>query len=297
MEQNNLDQVKEVNRVTVIGLLINIALSTVKALTGYFGQSQALIADAVHSLSDSVTDVVVLVGARFWGKAPDVEHPYGHRKVESFVTIVIGVALGMVGLGLGYNSIVTLQELHEGHPGMMAFVVAIVSIVVKEWLYRWTIKIGKKVKSSAVIANAWHHRSDAFSSIPVAVAVAAAYFFPTWAFLDHVATAAVALFILHATWSIVSQPIQDLLERGADKAIVKRIEELTVAIPGVKGTHKIRSRSISSAYFVDLHIQIDPQLNIKEGHDIATAVEHILVDSDIGIIDALIHIEPYHERR
>lgn len=291
------ENVYEVNRITVIGLLINLFLTMLKVCAGWYGRSQAVLADGVHSFSDSATDIVVLVGARFWGKAPDVEHPYGHRKVEAIVTIIIGIALGLVGVGLGYNSIMTLHEQHKNPPALIAFVSALISIVVKEWLYRWTIKVGKKVKSSAVIANAWHHRSDAFSSIPVAVAVAASYFLPAWAFLDHVATVAVSLFILQAAWIIVSQPVHDLLERGADEAVVKRIEELATSIPGVQSIHKIRSRSISSVYFVDFHVQVDPHLNVEEGHNIATTVKNVVLNSDIGVIDVLIHIEPYFEKR
>ena len=291
------ENVYEVNQVTVIGLLINLSLTMFKICAGWYGHSQAVLADGVHSFSDSATDIVVLVGVRFWGKAPDIDHPYGHRKIEAVVTIIIGIALGLVGFGLGYNSIITLHEKHETPPALITFIAAMLSIIIKEWLYRWTVKVGKKVKSSAVIANAWHHRSDAFSSIPVAIAVAASYFLPTWAFLDHVATVAVSLFILQATWMIVSQPIHDLLERGADEAIIKRIEELAVSIPGVQGIHKIRSRSISSVYFVDFHVQVDPRLDVEEGHTIATAVKNVVLNSNIGVIDVLIHIEPYFERR
>ncbi|GAK55893.1 cation diffusion facilitator family transporter [Candidatus Vecturithrix granuli] len=290
------ESVREVNRITIIGMLINLSLATFKVFAGWYGHSQAVLADGVHSLSDSATDIVVLVGARFWGKAPDVEHPYGHRKIEAIVTIIIGGALGLVGLGLGYSSIITLNKHHENPPALIAFVSAIISIVVKEWLYHWTIKVGKKVKSSAVIANAWHHRSDAFSSIPVAVAVAASYFLPAWSFLDHVATVAVSLFILQAAWMIVSQPIHDLSERGTDETVVKRIEELSDSVPGVQGVHKIRSRSISSVYFVDFHVQVNPHLDVEEGHNIATSVKNVVLNSDIGMIDVLIHIEPYFEK-
>ncbi len=290
---DSISAIREVNRVTWTGLVINLLLSACKILGGFYGRSQAVIADGVHTLSDSATDVVVLVGARFWGRAPDADHPYGHRKIEALVTIFIGVALAAVGIGLGYNSLVTLSVPHDSTPGLIAFLSALLSIIVKEWMYRWTVHKGKQVKSSAMIANAWHHRSDAFSSIPVAIAVAASYFLPAWSFLDHVATVAVSLFILQAAWVIVAAPLHDLLERGADDKLVDRIREIAAAVPGVRSTHKIRSRSVSSVYFVDLHVQVDPHLNVEEGHRIASAVSKMLVDADIGVIDALVHLEPF----
>ncbi len=282
-----------VNRVTVLGLLVNLFLALAKFLAGITGQSQAVVADAVHSLSDAATDLVVLWGAKFWGKPADADHPYGHRKVESFATAFIGLALGAVGLGLGYNAIVTMHEQHEASPGLEPLLAALLSIVVKEWLYRWTIRVGKQVKSSAVIANAWHHRSDALSSIPVAVAVGTSFVLPGWSFLDHVATVAVSLFILQATWKIMSQPIHDLLERGVEEAVIQQIERVVRAIPEVRDLHKIRTRSVSSAIFVDLHVHVDAHLDIAQGHDIAGQVKKTLLDSDLGIVDVLVHMEPY----
>lgn len=294
MARGNEKEVQEVSRITWIGLFVNLALAILKIVSGHYGRSKAVIADGVHSLSDLATDIVVLVGAKFWGKPPDADHPYGHRKIEAIVTITIGLVLGMVGLGLGYNSIVTLHEGHDTPPALVAFLSALLSIGVKEWLYRWTIKGGKETKSSAVIANAWHHRSDALSSIPVAVAIATSYFLPSWSFLDHVATVAVSLFIFQAAWVIVSQPFHDLLEKGADARIIEGIRRLACSLPAVKGVHKIRSRSISCAYFVDLHIQLDPAMNVEEGHQIAGHVKNLLLNSDLGVVDVLIHIEPFH---
>ncbi len=285
--------VQEVNRITLYGLLINLVLTTLKFAAGVLGQSQAVVADAVHSLSDSATDIVVLVGARFWGKPADADHPYGHRKVESFATAFIGLALGAVGLGLGYNAIITLHEQHAAPPSFLAFGAALLSILVKEWLYRWTIRVGKQTRSSAVIANAWHHRSDALSSIPVAVAVGTSFLLPSWSFLDHVATVAVALFILQATWMIMAPPLHDLLERGAEEEVVRSIDACVRALPGVRDLHKIRSRSVSSALFIDLHVHVDSHLNIEQGHVIAGQVKTALLASDLGIVDVLVHIEPF----
>ncbi|NLI76103.1 MAG: cation transporter [Candidatus Riflebacteria bacterium] len=290
---SSLSALQEVNRVTVVGLVVNLVLTTLKFVAGLTGQSQAVVADAVHSLSDSATDIVVLVGARFWGKPADADHPYGHRKVESFATAFIGLALGAVGLGLGYNAIVTMHEQHRSPPSLMALGAAVLSIVVKEWLYRWTIRAGKRTRSSAVIANAWHHRSDALSSIPVAVAVGTSFLLPGWSFLDHVATVAVALFILQATWTIMATPLHDLLERGAEEEVIRDIDTRVRSLPGVRDLHKIRSRSVSSALFIDLHVHVDSHLNIEQGHVIAGQVKTALLAADLGIVDVLVHIEPY----
>ncbi len=288
------DTIREVRNCTLVGLVTNLVLTVFKIIAGFSGGSQAVIADGVHSLSDSATDIVVLVGAQFWGQPPDEDHPYGHRKVESIATIVIGLALGAVGIGLAYNAIISMQEKHEGPPTLIALVAAVLSIIVKEVLYRWTIRVGKQAKSSAVIANAWHHRSDALSSIPVSVAVATSFIAPTWSFVDHVATVAVSLFILQATWMIISTPLHDLIERGADQSMVDKIHALSMQVEGVKDVHKIRSRAVSGAYFIDLHVQVDKSLDIDEAHNISGRVKKSLLNAELEIVDVLVHIEPYY---
>ncbi|HOK03837.1 MAG TPA: cation diffusion facilitator family transporter [Victivallales bacterium] len=291
MDERN--SINAINKVTISGLIINFLLCTIKIIAGIFGHSQAIVADAIHSLSDSATDIAVLIGARFWGKEPDSCHPYGHRKIEALVALFIAVSLAIIGVFLAYKAIITLPEKHSKPPGVIAFLTAIASIVVKESLYRWTILVGKKIKSSALIANAWHHRSDAFSSIPVAIAVAISAIAPEWSFLDHVATFAVSLFIIKASWKIAENPIQDILEAGLDKKILEEVKKLAFNVQGVRDIHKIRSRSVSSLYFIDMHVEVDPSLNIEQGHNIATEVKRILTSSGLGIIDVLVHIEPY----
>ena len=158
-------------RAFAIGLLGNVATSALKFVAGFIGSSQAVVADAVHSLSDTVTDIAILVGVKYWSAPADDCHPYGHRRIEAMVTAAIGMALAVVAFGIGYNAIATVREEHLEPPGWIAFLGAMVSIVVKEVIYRWTTSVGRRAKSSAVLANAWHHRSDALSSIPAALAV------------------------------------------------------------------------------------------------------------------------------
>ncbi len=182
---------------TLIGLVINVALSALKFAAGIAGNSQAVVADAVHSLSDTITDIAVLVGVKFWSKPPDECHPYGHRRIEFLVTIFIGLLLASVALGLSYNALATLHEVQTRPPGAIAFLAAVLSIFTKELLYRWTIIKGMEIKSTALIANAWHHRSDGLSSIPAAVAVAGAALVPRLSFLDHLGAIVVSMFILY----------------------------------------------------------------------------------------------------
>ena len=194
---------KRVRRVTWIGLLTNFALSGLKFAAGYFGRSQALIADAIHSLTDTTTDIAVIAGSHYWSRPPDDCHPYGHRRLETLVTAFIGIVLAGAGIGIGWEAISTLHMHQAEPPGWFALYAAMASIVIKEVLYRWTAKVGKTIKSPALAANAWHHRTDAISSLPVLIAVGGALIFPTWAFLDHVGAAIVSIFIL----STISAPL------------------------------------------------------------------------------------------
>ncbi|HNZ53414.1 MAG TPA: cation diffusion facilitator family transporter, partial [bacterium] len=174
-----------IKKVTLIGMVINIVLSAVKFAAGVFGNSQALIADAFHSLSDCVTDVAVIIGSTYWSAPPDESHPHGHRRIETVITAFIGLALAAVAFGMGWNAVSTMTDEYNKPPEMIAFIAAVISIIVKEGLYQWTAIAGKKIRSQAMIANAWHHRSDAFSSIPAAIAVIAAIIFPGFGFIDH----------------------------------------------------------------------------------------------------------------
>ena len=198
----------EVRRVTLWGLVVNLALAGVKFVFGVVGSSQALVADAVHSLSDSFTDLAILIGAGFWTAPADADHPHGHGRIETLIACVIGITLGSVGVGLAYRAVWTLHAEHAAIPGWSAFLAACASIAAKEFLYRWTVAVGKRVKSSALVANAWHHRSDALSSLPVAVAVLGTRIQPGWVFLDHIAAVIVSVLIVHALQRVIQRIAQ-----------------------------------------------------------------------------------------
>ncbi len=287
--------VSEVRRVTLIGLVVNVALSALKFAAGILGNSQAVVADAVHSLSDTATDVAVLVGVKFWSKPPDECHPHGHRRIEFLVTIFIGLLLAAVSFGLSYNALSTLHEVQKGPPGAIAFFAAVLSIFIKELLYRWTISVGIEIKSTALIANAWHHRSDGLSSVPAAVAVAGAALVPGLAFLDHLGAIVVSIFILQAAWKIVRPSVEQLVDRGAPEEICLGIEQLACATPGVQEVHAIRTRHIGSGIEVDLHVLVDPALTVEEGHRISEEVKRRLIDYISDVVDVVVHLEPYEE--
>ena len=192
--------VHEVRRVTYAGMAVNIAIAVLKGCVGVVFSSQALFADAVHSLSDLVTDFAVVLGVRYWSAPADEEHPYGHGKIEALVTLFIAIALVVVAYELGAHAVRTLVSGESSVPGLPALFVALVSVASKEWLFRWTRRAARKIASPALEANAWHHRSDAISSIPVAIAVVVAHVWPSLAWVDAVGAVLVALFILHVAW-------------------------------------------------------------------------------------------------
>jgi cation diffusion facilitator family transporter len=290
---DNRHLISEVRRVTLIGLAINVALSALKFAAGILGNSQAVVADAVHSLSDTATDVAVLVGVKFWSKPPDECHPYGHQRIEFLVTIFIGLLLATVALGLSYNALSTLREVENRPPGAVAFFAAVVSIFTKEVLYRWTFAKGKEIKSTALIANAWHHRSDGLSSIPAAVAVAGAALVPSLSFLDRLGAIVVSMFILQAAWKIVRPSVEQLVDRGAPEEICRGIEQLAFATPGVQEVHAIRTRHIGSGIEVDLHVLVDPSISVEEGHAISEEVKRRLIEYVSDVVDVVVHLEPY----
>ncbi|MFW5734743.1 MAG: cation diffusion facilitator family transporter, partial [Oceanidesulfovibrio sp.] len=201
---NQLQNVRSIRRIGWIGLGVNFFLAVIKAVAGYVGGSNAVMADALHSLSDMVTDVAIMVGAAIWSAPPDQDHPHGHRRVETLVTAGIGIVVGFAALSIGWGAVVSLLAGSQRAPGWIAFFAAVLSVVSKEWLFHWTRRRGESMDSRAVVANAWHHRSDALSSLPPAVAVAIAAAVPSLSILDSIAALLVAAFVLKAAWDIAT---------------------------------------------------------------------------------------------
>jgi cation diffusion facilitator family transporter len=276
-----------------VGLICNLLLAVFKGAAGILGHSQAVLADALHSVSDIVTDIAVIFGAHFWSAPADEDHPHGHGRIETLITVVIGIALCLVAIGLGVRAIHGLRGGPVVAPSGVALVAALASIIVKEVLYRWTAMVGRKANSPALVANAWHHRSDAFSSVPAAVAVAAALIDPEWAVVDRVGAVVVCLLILQAAWRILRPSIDQLIDAGAPAADRRRIEELALQVDGVEDAHAVRTRYVGSDLAVDLHVEVDGGLSVGEGHAIAVAVRRRLVEEGPNVTDALVQIEPH----
>jgi len=286
----------EVRKVTLLGMGVNIFLTIFKFLAGIFGNSRALVADAIHSLSDLSTDIAILIGSRYWNQPPDVEHPYGHRRIETLISVAIGLVLASVGVLLALEAIESLSgERKPSPPKLIAAVMAVVSIVIKEWLYRYTLSVGKRIKSSATIANAWHHRSDAISSIPVLVAVLVSFVFPQWFFLDAVGAILVSLFILQAAFHIAMPGVSEIIDRGASKEIDDRLLKMALAVPEVKSVHNLRTRYSGGLLCVDMHIVLTPSITLHNAHLIGNRVRDSFLASDLDILEVLIHLDPHDD--
>ncbi len=282
----------KIQQITLIGLVANVFLSIIKFLIGIFGNSQAVIADALHSFSDTSSDFIILFGVKYWTAPPDEDHPFGHHKIESFITILIGLILIVVACAIGYEGVSLLLE--DTHPQLNPVVTLgpLISIFVKEILFKMTYKVGIETQSSALKANAWHHRTDAISSIPVLVAVTATIIDPRLAFLDQVGAIIVSAFIIKVGLTILFTNINDLLDTGISKEKIDTIEKTIVAQKNVKGVHKLRTRKLAHYIYIDLHLEVDGNMSVVKGHQISENVKKTLLKTNPKIIDVMVHLEP-----
>ena len=285
--------IDQVRRITWIGLAVNLFLAALKFVVGYLGSSQAVIADAVHSLSDMATDLAVIFGVKFWLAPADQDHPYGHRRIETNVTAAIGVLLMIVAVSIGYKALATIRETHLAQPRWIALIGAIFSLIFKEGLYHWTLSVGNRTKSSAVIANAWHHRSDALSSIPAIIAVTLAIMHPKLAFIDHVGALVVAIIILRVSWRIILPAFSELADSGVSQKDLEMITSVANQIDGVQRIESVRTRRLGNGIYVDLHAQVEGEISVRDGHNIAGAVKSRLLERGPTVLDVVVHIEPY----
>jgi cation diffusion facilitator family transporter len=287
-----MDTRKQIQQITLIGLAVNILLSLIKFSLGFFGNSQAVVADALHSFSDTTSDFVILFGVKYWTAPPDEAHPFGHQKIESFVSIIIGCILVVVACAIGYNGIVSLQEKTFTQLSWIVIAGPLVSIIVKEILFRITYDVGIQTHSSSVKANAWHHRTDALSSIPVLVAVAASLIDPRLGFLDRIGAVVVSAFIIKVGMEIFFTNINDLLDTGIPAEKILALKQTITDIKEVKGVHKLRTRKLANYIYLDLHLEVDGNLSVIQGHDISEQVKETLIKANPKIIDVMVHLEP-----
>ena len=296
MESKNSRE-KEIFRVTLVGSIVNLLLLIFKFVAGIMGHSAAMVADAVHSLSDFVTDIIVIVFVKISGKPEDDNHRYGHGKYETLATAMIGVALFVVGIGLLVNGATKIYEVINGAilpaPSMIALIAAVVSIVAKELIYRYTVRAGKKLNSQAVIANAWHHRSDAFSSIGTVIGIGGAIFLgERWRILDPIAAVAISGFILKVAIDLIKPCLDELLERSLPADTERKIMDIIESFPEISSPHHLRTRRIGSHIAIEVHVRLDGKMSLEEAHTVVTMVERRLKDEFGPDTHIGIHMEP-----
>lgn len=286
------EQSRAGQRVTWIGAVSNAVLIVVKAVLGVLGRSNALIADAVHSLSDFITDAVVLVGLRFGRAEADEMHPFGHRRIETLASAAVGVALVAVGVFLGWRSGLAIYEHVETHPTPLALIGAALSIVVKEALYQWTVRVGREIRSPAVLANAWHHRSDALSSIAVFAGVVGTLLHPDWHFLDAVAAGIVAVLIVKVGVDITRTAVAEMVDTAPSGEVVGAMREVIRGIDGVCDAHDLKVRLSGGLYQVQVHVVVDGGIRVREGHAIADAARDTLRQRFPDVVQVIVHVDP-----
>jgi len=288
---------KEIYRVTLAGGIGNILLLAFKFVAGILGHSSAMIADAIHSLSDFITDIVVLVFVNISSKPKDESHDYGHGKYETVASFLIGLALGGAALGIIVSGADKLYGWTCGKeivaPGMLALWAALVSIVVKEVLYRYTAYKGRKLESQAVVANAWHHRSDALSSIAAAAGIAGAIFLgEKWTVLDPVASIIVGIMLVFVAVRILRQSIGELTDESLQENTEKEILDIINSVPGVCQPHNLRTRRLGSRISIECHIRMDGDISLSQAHDRTSDIEHRLKEKFGSETHVTLHMEP-----
>ncbi|MDT8318790.1 MAG: cation-efflux pump [bacterium] len=292
----NTDRLKrhsEGERVTWIGAIANLVLALVKFVAGIVGRSEALIADAAHSLSDLLSDFVVLVSLKIAKRPIDEERPYGYGRVETVGTGILGIILIGAGIGIFWDAISTIRGGVEHAPTYTAFIAAVTSIVGKELMYQYTVRVGRRIHSPSVIANAWHHRSDAFSSIATSIGIAAAMF--GWPIFDPLAAIIVTGLIIKAGWDISSESFMDIIDTSVKKEVRNRIIRAALEPEGATSYHDLKTRKTGSEILVDIHIEVDPLMDVTRAHVIADEVKDNIMQKVINIADVLVHIDPEGE--
>ena len=297
---NGDDRLKDIRSITIWGAVVNIALTVAKIVAGVVGRSAAMIADGIHSLSDLLSDIVVLVFTHISSKGKDRKHSFGHGKFETLATLIVSVILVVVGAKLMSGGIKSIISVIKGNvipkPGYIALIAAVLSIVSKEILYQATVKVGKEVNSPVVVANAWHHRSDALSSIGALIGIGGAIILgDKWTVLDPIASCCISIAIIVIAVKMALPSLSELLETSLPEEIETEIIRTASEIPGVCDIHELKTRRNGISFIIDAHITVDPSISIVEAHDIATNVENALQLKYGSETQINIHMEPNTE--
>lgn len=281
---------RQIKSVTYLGMAVNIALSVIKVAIGLSAASLALVADGIHSLSDLATDVAVLLGLRLGSKEPDQSHPYGHGRAETFSSILVALILIFVGGAMIYYATLAIARDEITTPRIGILIAAVISIAAKEWLYRATRKVAIQSHSPALYANAWHHRSDAFSSVAVAIGFISLEF--GFGHGDQAAAIAVGMMIIWVGVRVIGDALRELAEAAVDPDTIKHIKEIINSDSSIRQWHKLRTRTVGREVFLDLHILVDPDLKITAAHEITERLEKTLDEEITRPINITVHIEP-----
>ncbi len=292
-----MDRQKETYRVTIAGSIINILLLAFKFAAGILGHSAAMIADAIHSLTDFVTDAIVLVFVRLGSKPTDHDHDYGHGKYETLASAIIGVSLLVVGMMICYSGVTKTYHAMCGEPlqqpGFIALAAAVASVVLKEWAYRFTVRVGRRCHSEAVVANAWHHRSDALSSVGTTVGIGGAIILgEKWAVLDPLTAIVVSFFIMKAAWSVLSKAVDELTDGSLPKETEDEIEKIVSEDKDVSVVHNLCTRRIGNRIAIEMHVRMPGETSLYVAHHHATEIEQRLKQRFGADTHISIHLEP-----
>jgi cation diffusion facilitator family transporter len=299
-DENEDTRYSRAAHVTKVSMILNFLLTCFKFAAGILGNSSAMIADAAHSLSDFITDIAVIVGLKIAKKPRDSTHNYGHGKIETLAAAFIGLVLVAAAFGIFWGGLQKVITFYQGEslpePSKIALVAAIISIVSKEWLYRYTIVCGRELKSDAVIANAWDHRSDALSSLGTMLGIGGAIFLGgKWVVLDPLAAIVLSFFIFKVAFDVSYKNLNELLEASLDSETYRSIEEILSTTEGVLGFHELKTRKIGNAVAADVHIEVDRDLNIVAAHEISTKIENRLKETCGKNGHFSIHVEPCYD--
>lgn len=279
-------------KVTWIGVVANALLIVVKSVAGVLGNSQALIADAVHSVSDFFTDAVVLLGLKYGRRPPDADHHFGHARIETMASAVVGISLIAVAFYLGYRSAMNIYLHVVTHPTYLALAGAALSIVIKEALYQYTVIVGKRIRSQAVIANAWHHRSDALSSVAVFIGVGGALIKPGWHVLDAYAALLVSFFIAEVGIDVLWSALREMADTAPRQEFLDKVEQCVSGVPGIQGMHDLKVRSIGGSYYIQVHIVVDKNMSVAQSHRILNEARGCLYSEIENIGEIIVHVDP-----
>lgn len=297
MSSSATDSVKAGRTVTLVGVFVNVFLIALKLVAGVLGKSQALIADAIHSVSDLFTDAIVLLGLKLGRKAPDEGHPFGHARIETVASAAVGMALLATALYIGVSSALGIYRHVEYHPTALALLGAGLSIALKEGMYHYTAIVGRRIKSQLITANAWHHRSDALSSVAVFLGVAGARLKPAWHILDAYAALLVSFFIIKVALEILWKTLQEFTDRAPSPDVLNRIRDCSCRVDGVLDMHDLKVRTSGGRYQMETHIVVDGQMSVIEGHRIAKTVESCLKAEMEDLDQIIVHVDPAIEEK